>query len=254
MSAPLLLAQLDRERANEVAADGAIVLVPVGATEQHGPHLPLATDTLHTEHVAVRAAERLTARPPVVVAPALPYGCSAHHVAFGGTASLSAATFLAVLTDLGDSLAGSGFRRIFIINGHGGNHHLAAQAAHEIALRHGIAAASASWWHLAAPALIEAGALDEGNLPGHAGAFETALIGALRPELVGSVPRRDAGAGAYTFDEPLTIADPVAWQAIDGWSDDPGRAVAEHGRRYLELGAIALAEALERFASEAGRA
>jgi creatinine amidohydrolase len=248
-----LLAELNRRDAQAIAAAGGIVLLPIGATEQHGPHLPLGTDTLHAEHVAEQAARALAPRYPVVVAPALPYGCSAHHVPFGGTASLSPATLLQVLADLGGSLAASGFRRIFLVNGHGGNHHITAQSAQDLALAHDVDAAAASWWHLAADAFVAAGALEHGNVPGHAGAFETSIVLALRPELVApDPPARDHGPGRSSFGEPLTVALHDSWQQLDGWSDNPAAGAADRGREYLTLGVAALVAAVERFANASG--
>jgi creatinine amidohydrolase len=249
---PVALADLTRTQAQAVAAAGAVVMLPIGATEQHGPHLPLATDTLHVESVARAAASELSARFPVVVAPALPYGCSQHHLSFGATASLSSVTLLSVLADLGSSLAVSGFQRIFLVNGHGGNHHLMAQSAQDLALRHDVAVGAASWWHLAADELVAAGALTHGNMPGHAGAFETALLLALRPELVRDPPAREPVPGRYSFDDPLTSALPGSWQGIDGWSDNPAAATAADGRDFHAIGVRGLSTAVERFATASG--
>src|SRR4051812_34486189 len=105
------LAEMTRDACRDAAAAGAIAILPIAATEQHGPHLPAGTDTFSVEAVLAAALEQLTVGVRVVLCPTLPYGCSAHHVRFGGTASLSHATLLAVITDLGDSLVASGFRR-----------------------------------------------------------------------------------------------------------------------------------------------
>jgi creatinine amidohydrolase len=244
----VLLAELRRQEVAELALAGGVVVVPIGATEQHGAHLPVSTDTLHVEAIAGRAAEALADRVPTVVAPVLPYGCSAHHLAFGATMSLSSATLLAVLADLGASLVTSGFRRVFLLNGHGGNHHVAVQAAQDLALAHDVDAAAASWWHLAASDLIAAGALVHGNVPGHAGAFETGLVLALRPELVVDPPHRPAATGRYSFDEPLKLALRDSWAAIDGWSDSPAAGRAADGATHLEIAVTAVAAAIERFA------
>jgi creatinine amidohydrolase len=250
--APLVrLAELTRDQAAEAAASGAVVLVPVGATEQHGPHLPLATDSLHVEHVAIAAAERLSPGCRVVVAPTLPYGCSRHHLELGPTVTLSSATFLAVLAEVGDSLAASGFRRIFFVNGHGGNHDLCRQSAVDLAGRADVEAAATSWWHLVAEATVATGAAPARNVPGHAGAYETSLMLALRRELVREeLPSRDEPPGRGTaFGGPLAIVSPEAWRRIDGWSDSPADASAEHGREFLRIGIETLAAAVEQFAA-----
>ncbi|HST65927.1 MAG TPA: mycofactocin biosynthesis peptidyl-dipeptidase MftE, partial [Mycobacteriales bacterium] len=103
----------------EVAARGDVVLaVPVGSTEQHGPHLPLSTDT----DVAVALARGLAARRPgVVVAPALPYGSSGEHAGFAGTLSIGAAATELVLVELGRSALPASFARLLLVSAHGGN-------------------------------------------------------------------------------------------------------------------------------------
>lgn len=250
----VLLAELRRDGVAEVARAGGVVVVPIGATEQHGPHLPVSTDTLHVEAIARRAAEALADRLPVVVAPVLPYGCSAHHLPFGATMSLSSTTLLTVLADLGASLATSGFQRVFLLNGHGGNHQVTVQAAQDLVLAQHVDAAAASWWHLAASDLIAAGALAHGNVPGHAGAFETAVVLALRSDLVVDPPSRPPAPGHYAFDEPLKLALHDSWAAIDGWSDSPAAGRASDGAAHLEIAVAAVAGAIERFADACGEA
>src|SRR5689334_2799680 len=93
------------------------VVLAFGATEQHGPHMPLATDALLGDHLARRLADRLDA----FLAPTLRVGCSEHHVGFPGTMSLSEETFHAIVADLVRSLARGGFRRIVLVPTHGGN-------------------------------------------------------------------------------------------------------------------------------------
>ena len=240
-------------QARRAADAGAIVLVPLGATEQHGPHLPLATDTLHAAAVSLDAAARVAARFPVLVAPALPYGCSAHHIPFGGTVSLTSATYLRLLGDIGDSLAASGFSRVFFVNGHGGNHQLTAQSAADLSGRAGINAAAASWWHLAQRAVIDAKVLEDGAMPGHAGAFETSIVLALRPELVAdTVPSRNDPPPVTRFGNPLTLALRGSWERFNGYSDSPRSATPVRGVDLLELGIAALAEAIEYFAQASG--
>jgi creatinine amidohydrolase len=249
----LKLAELTRDGCSAAAAAGAMVIVPMGATEQHGPHLPVGTDSLHVDHVAHEAAAAVNDRIPVLVAPALPYGYSAHHVDFGGTASISPETLIRTLLDVADSLAASGFSRIFLLNGHGGNHEIMNLAAREILQHSNVDVAAASWWLLSADAAIALGALKRGAMPGHAGAFESSLVLALRPDLVRSPrPRRKAAPGTINLRDPLLLGVRGAWRAIDGYTDSPADGRPEHGLDYLRAGVAAVAAAIERFNAAAG--
>ena len=105
--------------------------------------------------------------------------------------SISTETYYRVLVDLTESLITDGFRRIFIVNGHGGNHELIQLVARDVALRRDATIAAGSWWTIAWDALVQDGAADAGTFPGHSGAFETSLVQAMRPDLV--VPPRLTG-------------------------------------------------------------
>jgi creatinine amidohydrolase len=245
------LAELNRDELRVIAQNGGVAIIPIAATEQHGPHLPTGTDTISTDHVVLQAAESLAGRVPVVVSPILPYGCSAHHLPFGATASLSPQAMLAVLLDLGGSLVGSGFTKILIVNGHGGNHSVMQVAAAELSQRHGVVVAAASWWQLAEDELIARGALESGDVPGHAGAFETSIMLALHPELVRDLPDRPVtGPGRVGLKAPLMVRHPDDWAAIDGFTDSPSRGDAPSGAAYLGLGVTAVAAAIEQLADK----
>lgn len=106
------------DEVGEAAGAGTVAILPVGATEQHGPHLATGTDTLLAEHVAVAAAERTGD----VVLPALPYGCSLGHTdSWPGTLSLLPATMAALLVEVGRWTHASGFRKLVMVNGHATN-------------------------------------------------------------------------------------------------------------------------------------
>lgn len=247
----LLLNEITREEARAVAPQTLLVL-PTGATEQHGPHLPVGTDTFAVERIARSAAAIAAERIPVLVAPTLPYGSSHHHIPFGGTMSLTTETYYRVLVDLLESLIAGGFRRFFLVNGHGGNDELVQLAARDLALRHDAHLAAASYWNATWTALTDAGAHEQGHLPGHAGSFETSLVLALRPELV--VEPRPARDNAPPGD-PRPVRTYRAefhgrWQSFDGFTDSPARAEAARGQRYLDTAAQALAEVLVDFHAE----
>jgi creatinine amidohydrolase len=248
----VLLHELTRERLAALAPS-ALVVVPTGATEQHGPHLPVGTDFLVVERVARMAAELVDTNAfPVLVAPTLPFGSSHHHLPFGGTMSLTTDVYYRVLMDLGATLVTSGFRRIFFLNGHGGNHELAQLAARDLALQQTAHVAATSYWVLAWSQLADAGARELGRYPGHASAFETSLMLAHQPDLVDvtRIPHRD---NAGLANAPLTSEAPYRaeyhgyWQSINGFTGSPDLADAERGRQFFDVVAHATAQAFVEF-------
>src|SRR4051812_17830777 len=100
-------------------AEKKVVILPLGAMEQHGPHLAVSTDTDIVTMVAMAAEQRLPEK--VVLCPTMSFGSSHHHLSFGGTMSLSPVIYTQVIVDLVSSLLKDGFRRIVLLNGHGGN-------------------------------------------------------------------------------------------------------------------------------------
>lgn len=244
-----LFAEMTREELRQVAKTSTVVL-PVGATEQHGPHLPTGTDYFTVEHVSREAARRASAEIPILVTPALPFGSSDHHFVFGGTLSFSSETYLRVMKELVHSLVRDGFSRIFVVNGHGGNHELIQIAARDIALNHPARVAAGSYWNIAWDALVETGAHRGCRLPGHAGIFETSMMMALRGDLIPA--RRPRRKGEFNTD-PRSFHSPYRhekhgfWKSIDGYTDSPDRATEEFGQRCQEVIAGALAKAFIEF-------
>ena len=150
------LALLNRSEVAQRAPD-AIVVLPLGATEQHGPHLALGTDHLLVDRVACDAAAALAGRPDVIVAPTIPFGFSAHHMPFGATVSISTRTLMRFLEEACHSLLASGFRRVFILNGHGGNEELVRVVARQVGADATALVAAGSYWVIAWDRLIAAG-------------------------------------------------------------------------------------------------
>lgn len=172
------LADMTWPEVAEARESGArVVIIPVGATEQHGHHLPLSTDIVMAETVARLAAERAGG---VLVAPGIPYGTSENHLAFPGTTSVRLDTLKALLVDAGCTLASHGFDVIVILNGHAGNTAAIAAAAHELRQMTDRVVAALTWWFFVEQAL---GVLED-TYVWHAGEFETALMLYLHPELV----------------------------------------------------------------------
>lgn len=226
---------LTREEIAELAPEALFVL-PVGTTEQHGPHLATCTDALIATAVAERAAAAALRPETILLAPTLVYGASDHHLTFGGTLSLGVDTFELVLADLLASAASAGVRRAFVLNAHGGNAAACAVAVAEASREHGL---------IAATSLI--GALVDGS--GHAGIFETSLVLALAPDRV----RMDRaapspGGPARTRPPGLVVAEPGRWEELDGYTDTPDEASAERGQEALAECVAAVAAAFEHVA------
>jgi len=230
------------ELANSLAR-GATAVVPLGATEQHGPHLPFATDTWIADALAVRVCARV---PGAVALPALAFGCSSEHADFPGTMSLRADTLTGILTDLVASLARHGFSRLFLFSAHGGN---AGPLRAAVPRLRETAAASARAHGIAPPrvvahtdltgltAALQRVAAEDGIAPEvaghHAGEIEASLVLALRPGAL----RRDAFA-AGRLDPRAEVQDlfypSLRDNAPTGTVGDPRPADAARGARYLE--------------------
>lgn len=233
-------------------APTATVVVPVGSIEQHGPHLPVMTDTAIVTDIAWRAAQRAGEQVPVVVAPTLPYGFAGHHVPFGGTISIDLTTYLAVLTSIGRSLADGGFTRIVFLNGHGGNDSAIRAVGDRLLFEEGrqVTLAGASYWTCAASVLADVDpAL--GPVPGHAGGFETSCMMALRPELIDQADRPEPETEwqplASSAVSGVAVRRPDVWQISDGRTDDSRQANPELGEDLLGRIAAAVADFLVDF-------
>ena len=233
---------LTREEIGSLAPASLLVL-PVGSTEQHGPHLATGTDALLAAALAERAAAAAARPETILLAPTLAYGASDHHLPFGGTLSLRVTTFQLVLADLLASAASAGVKRIFVLNAHGGNAAACAIAVAEASRELGVIVACAMASDLVDPDEIE------GPLHGHAGSFETSLLLALdaervRPELAKPSP----GGAARKRPRGLVVGEPGRWQELDGFTDRPDEATRERGDRALAACVAAVAAAFEQLA------
>ena len=226
----------------ELGAGRDTVVIAFGATEQHGPHMPLATDALIGDHFARELAERLNA----FVAPTVRIGCSSHHLAFPGTLSIADETFHAIVADLVRSLAGAGFGRIVLVPTHGGNFAPLAAAVEKLTAEDrgrvvaitdlGILLRVVELAHEEFGVSPEAGGL-------HAGEWETSMLAAIEPDLV----RMDRAEAGYVGELEPAIAkmfeSGVKAISENGAVGDPTGASAEHGRSYWEaVIELALAE------------
>lgn len=164
--------------------ENTVLLQPVAAIEQHGPHLPLAVDSAIVLGVLGRALGKLDPTVPCYVLPPLYYGKSNEHIRFPGTITLSAETLLATLAEVADSVARAGFRKLAFVNGHGGQPQVVQIAAREARLRHGDLAVFPTFIWSVPNSGAELVPAREATYGIHAGALETALLLALLPDTV----------------------------------------------------------------------
>jgi creatinine amidohydrolase len=235
------LARLAWPELEALLAGGATTaVIALGSTEQHGPHLPFATDTL----VADALAERFCARVPEAVRlPAVPFGCASEHLAFPGTLSLEPATLAAVLADLAASVAGHGFRHLVVFSAHGGNADVLRGAAPALARASGGAhvhvlgtggAPGAAVLAAAARAGVSAAAAGQ-----HAGEVETSMLLALAPGDVRTA-RAEPGPDDLPADPRALFYPDLRRHAPNGVVGDPRGADAARAAAYLDAWASAL--------------
>ena len=245
-SMSVLWTELRRDQITQAAADGAMVLLPVGAVEQHGPHLPVGTDTFAANEVCLRAARELP-KPGALVLPPVAWGLSPYWMGFAGTLTLRPTVLLDLVLDLCESVAHHGFRQLLVVNGHGGNDGL-LQGAVAQAATPTFRVSAVSYWNLARDALREGTQYDGGSI-GHAGEAETSIALHLQPEYVDvtlvedddcvDIPlaRRRVAIGAGVYEPPNPTVD-APWGVF-------GRAPAgsaNKGRRIFEAAATGLVE------------
>lgn len=213
------------------------VVIGVGSTEQHGPHLPTMTDTRIGDELAHRVALKLG---NALQARTIPFGVSEHHLAFGGTVSIPCETLAAILRAYVSSLARDGFRRIVFLPSHGGNFATVQEVIDESPSSHPEVVVTGHADLLEFQEFSEGTSarfgISAGASGGHAGENETALMLALEPDLV----RRDRFAAGYVGplgEEQIRIVLGEGMPALtpNGVLGDPTDATAGHGEAYLEL-------------------
>lgn len=252
------LADLRAPQLSGALTERSVVVLPLGAIEQHGPHLPFNTDWLIAERVAAAAVERVGEELDVWLLPSLAYTKSNEHAWSAGTIWLSHDTLMKVLDDIGRCIATTPARKLVFFNGHGGNSALVGVANREIRLAHGLQT------FLAHPGVPPdqggVSAPDELGMGIHGGTDETSMMLHLAPELVDmsvatrNVPEKLAANRYVRFGGKVGFGWLSNDFGPDGHIGDPTTASAEHGAVLFEGAVTAFAEALAEIAAfEFGR-
>jgi len=237
----------------EIAAlpdrENTVIVLPAGATEQHGPHLPCAVDTVISAGVVGHALARLAPEVLAYAMAPITYGKSEEHLHFPGTITLTGETLLATMIEVGESVYRAGFRKLLIVNGHGGQPQIMEIMAREMRLRHGdyIVVPQHTWRlpHVAGRYMADR----EKKLAMHAGHAETAIMLALAPDTV----HMERAVTNYPPEFPSKLLSPdgrpaCAWTARDfgpsGIIGDPLPATREQGEAILDSLAASWAQAI----------
>jgi creatinine amidohydrolase len=229
-----------------------IAVLPLAATEQHGPHLPLGTDVMIGEAYLARVHELLPAKIPATFLPQQPVGISTEHIYYPGTLTLPAEIALKTWTALGQSLAYAGVKKLVMVTSHGGNSAAMSLAAQELRAQYALFVVTTSWSRLcAAERLFSAEEVRHGI---HGGAVETSIMLARYPQFVRQEAIADFRPASVAMEKDYRWLSaqrpaPFAWQAQDlhesGAMGDATKASAAYGEQLLDHGARAFCELLE---------
>ncbi|QGN05990.1 creatininase family protein [Halorhabdus sp. CBA1104] len=223
------------------SADTDLAVLPVGSTEQHGPHAPLGTDALAAEAVAAAGVDAVDR--DVAVGPPIPVGVSEEHRAFAGSLWVSEDTFRAYVRETIESLTHHGFDRIVVVNGHGGNVPALREVCAHISRDGDAYAVPFTWFEAVDPADVEMG---------HAGPLETALLEHVAPESIDTEAKATAGKNAADrwgeWEGSVNLAYDTNEFSDNGVVGDPADGSAKLGERLLAEATDALAALLERVA------
>ena len=228
-----------------------IAVLPLAATEQHGPHLPLATDVMIAEAYLTRVRELLPESIAATFLPVQPVGISTEHIHYPGTLTLPAEVALKSWMALGESVARAGIRKLVIVTSHGGNSAAMTLVAQDLRAQHGLLVVTTGWSRFGAPeGLFSAEELRHGI---HGGAVETSIMLARFKQHVRLDKVADFRSASVAMEQEYRWLSahrpaPFAWQAQDlhpsGAVGDATQASAEKGERLLDHGARAFCELL----------
>jgi len=223
----VLWQELRRPEFEQAVNADAIVIIPVGSTEQHGNHLPVNTDANCCCAIAQHAAQAMDEF-PVLVLPPVWTGYSPHHMAYPGTITLKYHTFVEVLTEVATSVHAHGFNKILFLNRHGGNSAIVAAMRHKLAAEEGASVIGYNYWDMpSVPEETKVVCQSDKGFVGHSGEFETSLQLYLQPDLV------DMGAAVWV---------PGVW-------GDPSTGAREKGESIINAAVNALVNILRDYHS-----
>jgi creatinine amidohydrolase len=168
-----------------------VAVLPLGATEQHGPHLPLGVDSALADGIVAATMALLPVDLPALFLPTQPIGLSPEHASFAGTLSLSPETLIRLWREIGAGVARAGVRKLLLFNAHGGHVGAMDIVARELRAAHGLIVYGASWFNLPLGAALAAFSADEQRFGVHAGEIETSMMLALAPDQVDMGAARD---------------------------------------------------------------
>jgi creatinine amidohydrolase len=230
--------RLRADQLRDMARQDALVILPLGSIEQHGPHLPVEVDSRLGEEVALRAARVMADRgQPVLVLPMFWPGVSEHHMSFGGTITIGFDTYRAVVEDIIRSVLRAGFRRIALLNGHGGNENGLRVITDELTPKLGVPIVQFTYWYAAAEPIAAILETQTGLL--HACEAETAMMMAVRPELVAEDRIAMAKVNYTPEVEDVVGGGVYRWRAIgsrsaSGVIGNPDAASPQKGKRLFD--------------------
>ncbi|MBY6162868.1 creatininase family protein [Mameliella alba] len=244
-------ADLSRHAFAQLDHDRIIAVQPIGAIEQHGPHLPMSVDACTVDNLARRLAKALPADSPVLILPTQSVCKSDEHIDFPGTLTLTGETFGRVLTEIGASVARAGVRKLVFLNGHGGNIPAMDQAARHLRVAHDMMTFSLNWVGLGLPGGLYSEAEQRHGI--HAGDMETSVMLALDPGNVDMTLARDFRSRGQDLAEQtrhigLARGIKPGWKTQDlntaGACGEAHLATAEKGEATLTHAVTCLVEAM----------
>ena len=223
--------EMTSPRLAAVDRDQTVVLIPIAAVEQHGPHMPTGTDTILCSAVAEAVESRLADR--ILLTPTVWLGASTHHLRLGATLDSQLDTYVATLCDIARSLLDDGHQRLLFLNGHGGNIDPMRIAVRQLQPAYAKALLAAGSYWAAADELIQTTLEGDHKYVGHACEFETSMMLHVRPELVDKGRLADAGELVPDRMDGVFLSRDMRQRTREGCTGRPDLATAEKGKQLF---------------------